>query len=225
MPASRIHVKKLVYAFILSTIVINAAQAKTVYVTDDLELTLRVAENERSKILRMLRSGTPLTLIEDRGNGYSYVKTSNGVEGFFLTRFLKTSPPNAQLLEQANKKIEQLQSENSGLKSELTSLQETFKSSESLMAERNQLMMELAEIKQISSSAIDIKNQRDQFQERVVSAERELQQIKRENQALRDSAHQDWFLYGGILALGGVLLGFLLPKLSMGRRTSSWDTF
>lgn len=217
--------KKLVYAFILSTIVINAAQAKTVYVTDDLELTLRVAENERSKILRMLRSGTPLTLIEDRGNGYSYVKTSNGVEGFFLTRFLKTSPPNSHLLEQANNKIEQLQNENAGLKSELTSLQETVKSSETLMAERNQLMMELAEIKQISSSAIDIKNQRDQFQERVVSAERELQQIKRENQALRDSAHQDWFLYGGILALGGVLLGFLLPKLRLGRRASSWDTF
>ncbi|WP_404361131.1 TIGR04211 family SH3 domain-containing protein [Methylotuvimicrobium sp. KM1] len=217
--------KKLVYAIILSAIVINAAQAKTVYVTDDLELTLRVAENERSKILRMLRSGTPLTLIEDLSSGYSYVRTNKGIEGYILTRFLKTSPPDSHLLEQANKKIEQLQNDNAGLKSELTSLQETVKSSETLMAERNQLMMELAEIKQISSSAIDIKNQRDQFQERVVSAERELQQLKRENQALRDNAHQDWFLYGGILALGGVLLGFILPKLSLGRRTSSWDTF
>lgn len=217
--------KNFVYALILTAVVINTAEAKTVYVTDDLELTLRVAENERSKILRMLRSGTPLTLIEDRGNGYSYVRTSNGIEGFFLTRFLKNTPPNAQLLEQANKKIEQLQTENEKIKSELASLRDSYKSSETLMAERNQLMIELAEIKQISSNAIDIKNQRDQFQERAVSVERELQQIKRENQTLRDSAQQDWFLYGGLLALGGVLMGFILPKLSLGRRASSWDTF
>ncbi|GAB4263991.1 MAG: hypothetical protein Kow0065_14770 [Methylomicrobium sp.] len=217
--------KKLINIIILSLIGLTAAEAKTVYVTDDLELTLRVSENERSKIVKMLRSGTPLTLIEDRGNGYSYVRTNNGVEGFFLTRFLKNTPPTNWHLEQANKKLEELQKENEILKTELSTLKESAKTGESLMAERNQLIMELAEIKQTSSDAIEIKNQRDQLQERVVSVERELQKLKRDNQTLRDSANQDWFLYGGILALAGVLLGILLPKLSWSRRSSGWDTF
>lgn len=217
--------KKFVIAFILTVSGISTALAKTVYVTDDLELTLRVAENERSKIVKMLRSGTPLTLLEDRGNGYSYVKTNNGVEGFFLTRFLKNTPPTTWQLEQANKKLEQLQNENESLKTELSTLKENSKMGETVMAERNELMMELAEIRQTSASAIEIKNQRDLLQERVVSVERELQQVKRDNQTLRDSSQQDWFLYGGVLALAGVLLGFLLPKLSWGRRSSGWDTF
>ena len=71
-----------------------------------------------------------------------------------------------------------------------------------------------------------MKQQRDQLQELVISNERELQQLKRENQALADSSNQNWFLYGGGLSLFGVLLGFILPKLSWRRRSSGWgDSF
>ena len=72
---------------------------------------------------------------------------------------------------------------------------------------------------------MQLKQQRDQLQERVVNVERELQQIKRENQALQDTTNQDWFLYGGILSFIGIFLGLLLPKISWHRKTSNWDTF
>jgi SH3 domain protein len=71
---------------------------------------------------------------------------------------------------------------------------------------------------------VQLKNERDELQERFVSVERDLQQVKLENQALQDTANQDWFLYGGILALVGVILGFILPKLSW-RRKNSWDIY
>ena len=58
-----------------------------------------------------------------------------------------------------------------------------------------------------------------------MNVERELQQIKREKQALEDSTKQDWFLYGGMLSFIGIFLGLLLPKLSWQRKTSNWDTF
>ena len=69
-----------------------------------------------------------------------------------------------------------------------------------------------------------MKNERDDFQERVVNAERDLQQFKLENQSLKDTASQDWFLYGGLLSLFGVILGFILPKLGW-RRKNNWDSF
>ena len=80
-------------------------------------------------------------------------------------------------------------------------------------------------LKQTATNAIQLKQQRDQLQERVVNNERELQQIKREKQALEDSTKQDWFLYGGMLSFIGIFLGLLLPKLSWKRKTSNWDTF
>jgi SH3 domain protein len=74
------------------------------------------------------------------------------------------------------------------------------------------------------SSSAQLRNERDELQERVVNVERDLQQYKLENQALKDTASQDWFLYGGLLSLFGVLLGFILPKLGW-RRKSSWDSY
>ena len=50
------------------------------------------------------------------------------------------------------------------------------------------------------------------------------ERFKLENQSLKDTASQDWFLYGGLLALIGVILGFILPKLGW-RRKNSWDSF
>ena len=96
---------------------------------------------------------------------------------------------------------------------------------QSLATERDKLSRELNELKRVSSSAVQLKNERDELQERYVAVERDLQQVKLENQALRDTANQDWFLYGGILALVGVLLGFILPKLSWKRSRSGWDTY
>ncbi|MCD2448791.1 TIGR04211 family SH3 domain-containing protein [Methylicorpusculum oleiharenae] len=204
-------------------------EAKTVYVTDDLELTLRKAENDRSKIVKMIKSGTPLTLIEERSTGYSLVRTMNGVEGYFLTRHLLQTPPSAVLLQDANKKIEAFQKENDSIKAELAALKGDTSKIDSLghsiVLERDSLTRELAELKMTAANAIEIKTERDSLQERVVSAERELQKLKRENQALIDNSNQDWFIYGGALALAGVLLGFVLPKLGWRRRSSGWDTF
>ena len=83
---------------------------------------------------------------------------------------------------------------------------------------------ELSELKKTAASSIQLKSERDELQERVVSVERDLQQFKLENQSLKNTDSQDWFLYGGLLSLAGVLLGTILPKLS-GRRKSSWDSF
>lgn len=211
--------KKIIPSILVLLTSSGLAQAKTGYVTDSVDLPLRSGESERTRIVRMLPNGTPLTILGDNTeNGYTYVQASNGAEGFILTRYISYEPGSKTQLELANKKLDALQEENKALKSAQTGSQETGK-------ERDRLSAELAELQQTAANAIQIKEQRDQLQERVVTIERELQQMKRENQALADSTNQDWFLYGGGLSLFGVLLGFILPKLSWRRRSSGWDTF
>jgi SH3 domain protein len=212
-------VKKVLASVIVLSSFSDFANARTAFVTDSVEIPLRSADTERSKIVKMLANGAPLTIFQENNeNGYSYVQASNGAEGFILTRYLSNDPSARSQLEAATKKLEALQEENKQLKSNHSASQEIGK-------ERDKLSNELTELHQTAANAIQLKQQRDELQERVVTIERELQQYKRDNQALTDSSNQDWFLYGGGLALFGVLLGFILPKLSLRRRSSGWDSF
>lgn len=197
----------------------SLAQARTSYVTDTIDLPLRSSESERSKIVKMLPNGMALTLLgQNTPNGYTYVRAENGAEGFILTRYISSTPISRTLLEEANQKLATLQEENKQLK-------ESIGNGASAIKERDSLSTELSELQHTSAHAIELKQERDQLQERVISTERELEHLRRENQALSDNTNQDWFVYGGSLSLLGVLLGFLLPKLSWRRRTSSWDSF
>jgi len=223
-------VKKILTVFFILISTSSLLNAKTVYVTDSIKYTLRSSENNRSKILKMLPSGTVLTIVsENAGSGYTKVRTKSGIEGFVLTRHTQNKPISLWYLNKANKKMATLQKEFNLAKQELNQLvgnnDQTLSSNQSLSIERDNLSKELNDLRQTAANAVQLKHQRDQLQERVISVERELQQIKRQNQTLEDSANQDWFLYGGILSLFGVILGFILPKLSWRRKTSNWDTF
>jgi SH3 domain protein len=115
-----------------------------------------------------------------------------------------------------------LQTELNGLKSEHTN-----KDSDNLALSKpkEQISQNISEIQQIATNMPQLKQQRDQLQERVVNAERELQQLKREKQTLEDTTNQSWFIYGGMLAFAGVFLGLLIPKISWQKKSSSWDTY
>ena len=212
-------VKKVLVSVLLTAGLVSVAHAKTAYISENLELPLRAADNERGKIVKMLPAGSQITVFHDANeNGYSYVQASQGVEGFVLSRFLSEQPSSRDQLASASKKLEQLLEENKQLKQSQIATQDVGK-------QRDKLSTELTELQQTAANAIQLKQQRDELQERVVSIERDLQQLKRENLALTDTSNQDWFLYGGGLALFGVILGFVLPKLSWRRRSSGWDTF
>ena len=222
--------KKIISSFFILMITFGSAQAETVYVTDNLSLSLRSEESNTSKVIQLLPTGTPLTVIEENKNtGFSHVRMDNGTEGYMPTRNTMKDKPSRFYLDAANKELEPLKTENASLKAELAKAKQAITPGSSLektlSAEKDQLSKELNELKKTSAGAVELQNQRDELQERVVNAERELQQLKLEHQALQDSANQDWFLYGGVLALLGIILGFMLPKLSMKRRSSGWDTY
>jgi len=223
-------VKRIPTVFFILISFTSIVNAKTIYVTDTIKYTLRSSESNRSKIVRMLPSGTPLTILsENSGSGYSKVRTGSGIEGYVLSRHTQNKPISLWYLNKANKKLDTLQKEFDLAKQELNQLvgnnDKTLSSNQSLTQERDTLSKDLNDLRQTAANAVQLKHQRDQLQERVISVERELQKLKRENQTLEDSTNQDWFLYGGILSLFGVILGFILPKLSWRTKKSNWDTF
>jgi hypothetical protein len=67
--------------------------------------------------------------------------------------------------------------------------------------------------------------ERNQLQQRVVTIERELESLKRDNDTLVNSDVQDWFLAGAGVLLFGIILGFILPKLGWRKKTSWQSSF
>lgn len=222
--------KKIILSALLFISVAAQAQNEIVYVADDYNLTLWGTSNYTGKI-KSLPTGTPLTVIGERptGNGLIKVKTIDGTEGFIRFKYVKKEAPEHDRDDIAAKNIAALQGQIAKLETELKAAKEVITPGstleQSLANERDKLSRELNELKRISGSAVQLKNERDELQERYVAVERDLQQVKLENQALQDTANQDWFLYGGMLALVGVLLGFILPKLSWKRSRGGWDTY
>ena len=221
--------KTLLSSFFILIVISGSALAETVYVADDQNLSLRNAASINAKVLKSLPTGTPLTLTDKPNKAeFIHVRLIDGTEGYIKAKYTKKQPPALDPKDTAGKTIAQLQTDNAALRTELNTLKESLTPGTSLektlATERDQLARELNELKKTAASSFQLKNERDELQERVVNVERDLQQFKLENQALKDTASQDWFLYGGVLALVGVLLGFILPKLSW-RRKSSWDSY
>jgi len=222
-------VKKILTSLVIIALSAGIARAETVYVTDNLNLSLRSAPDNEARVVKLLPTGTQLTVIgEKTKSGFTPVRTSDGAEGFIQTRQTMKEPPARDVIETNNKTLRSLQSENLSLKAELKIVKDSITPGtsleKSLALERDRLSLELGELKQAAAGVVQLKNERDELQERVVNAERKLEQLERENAGLKNTSEQDWFLYGGILVFFSVILGFILPKLGW-RRKSSWDMY
>jgi len=202
--------------------------AQTAYVSDELEIMVRSGKSASHRIIATLKSGKRLNVIEqDKASGYSRVKLSPTREGWVLSRLLRKTPAAKSQLAKAEASLAAFKKKFSASSKQLTTLSKQKGSldseSSSLKAKNAALSRELEQLKETSSNAVQILEERDQLQQRVVTTERELEILKRENATLVNSDSQDWFLVGAGVLLFGILLGFILPKLSW-RKKSSWQS-
>ena len=212
--------------FILLT---GTVQAETRYVSDRLEITMRSGTSTSHGILRMLRSGTPVDVLEtDKKSGYSRIKTRAGKEGWVLTRFLMNGPAARDRLAEAEKRLAELELENRKMHTTMAGLQEEMSSIEkqrqNLDSEHRDVSQELAEIKRTASSALAIDSENKELKSRMVALERSLQTIQQENENLKDRTARDWFMVGAGVVLLGIIVGLIIPRIRW-RKKSSWDTF
>ena len=206
----------------------NAA-AETRYVSDTLEITMRSGKGTNFGITRMLRSGTPLEVLEvDKKSGYTKVRTKTGKEGWVLSRFLMNGRAARERLATAEKDLAELELENRKLTTAMTTMTEEKsgleKNLQELEGQSRGVNQELSEIKRTASSALAIDSENKELKGRMVSLERQLQTVQQENEALKDRTARDWFMVGAAVVLLGIIVGLIIPKIRF-RKKSSWDTF
>ena len=199
--------------------------AETRYVTDHLIITLRSGQGKQYQVLKTLPSGTPLEILETTEDGYSRVRTPDGIEGWVLSRYLSEEPIARDRLAKAQKQLERLQADNRKLRSQVTELRKKAAELEAerdrLRSENRKLAGELKHLKQVAAKPIELEEQNRILKQQNVSLEKELQLVRQENQVLQNSTQRDWFIAGAGVLLGGILLGLILPRIRW-RRRNTW---
>ena len=216
----------LVFLFLVFS---GNALAETRYISDRLEITMRSGKGTKYGITRMLRSGTPIEVLEiDKASGYTHVRTSSGKEGWVLSRFLMKGRAARDQLATAEKNLAELELENNKMTTTIATLTEEKKGLEKNLAaldgQTRNVSQELAEIKRTASSALALDSENKNLKGRVVSLERQMQTLHQENESLKDRTARDWFMVGAAVVLLGIIAGLIIPRIRF-RKKSSWDTF
>ena len=87
-----------------------------------------------------------------------------------------------------------------------------------LQQQKGQLQAQLAKLQKTAAKPLKIATENRTLHEQL-SAARELEATLRdENRRLRGRSARNWFLTGGGVLLGGILMGLLLPHIRLGRR-------
>lgn len=217
--------KTLLTILIIPVLLPAAALAESIYVSDHLVITIRTGKGTQYQIIKTAPSGTKLELLEESDDGYSYVRTPDGVEGWARTQYLSKEPIASVLLEKAQARLTRYKDQNNKLKAELKTLhQQTSTLTEenkSLSGSSKSLGTELARLKEVSARPIQLENENRKLQQANVTLEKEMQLLSQENQVLKDRSQREWFVAGALVLLGGLIIGLVIPKIRW-KKKSSW---
>jgi len=222
-------VKNVLVLVSLFLVMAGNAAAETRYISDRLEITMRSGKGTKFGITRMLRSGTPVEVLDiDKASGYSQIRTKSGKEGWVLSRFLMRGRAARDQLTTAEKNLAELELANNKMMANIKTLTQEKKLLEASLSdldgESRNVNQELAEIKRTASSALALDSENKNLKGRVVSLEREMQTLNQENESLKDRTARDWFMVGAAVILLGIITGLIIPRIRF-RKKSSWDQF
>ncbi len=216
---------KRVLLFVVLAVFAGPLLAKTLYISDDLSVTMRTGQGNRYSIIEMLDSGTPVSVI-NKSNGYTEIQAPDGKQGWVLTRFLQSMPVARDRLASAQKKLTDLQQKNAALQKQLKSAMSTKSNQsstiQSLKSDNASLKQRLAHITNTAAHSLQISRENQQLKSKVAQLEQARSQLQYENRITE--SRREGIVIGAAILIAGVLVGLILPRLRL-RRRSGWDSY
>jgi SH3 domain protein len=193
----------------------------TAYIKDIMEITLRVAPGTGSKVLRMIRSGEMVTVLQ-KGEGWSRVKVEDGTEGWVVSRYLIQQEPvsiQARALMEENTRLKQGMSNLAGKNAELAKANEELKTAlNQFKTDSEALKKELEQLKQGSTEYLTLKKENENLKARQQRMEFSSNKSGKESEDSTDP--HVWMVYGVAILVFGMLLGSFFRRGSSGRGKS-----
>jgi SH3 domain protein len=218
-------VRKIAFICLLSVVSAHIHAQTVRYVTDSLRLEARQGPSTDHRISHMLSSGARVAVLEeDTESGYTRVALDDGSEVWILTRYLIDEPAARSQLAEAVENFTREREIARDLASQLETLSQTVdeieKNRSELATDKKLLQTELAQIKQAAADTLTIKERNETLNKQLDAISLELDAANDRNRALKERSERDWFIAGAGVLLGGMILGFVIPKIRWKRRRS-----
>jgi len=211
------------------------AQAKTLYVTDELSVNLRSAPKGDAEGVKLLKSNTAMELLGDEGDYYK-VRLGDGVEGYFPKRYATGEEPRTVVIGRLEKQIAKLQgdleaarqrlgSASGELESERQQLVEQLQATqgevsalqqeiESLQNERDAALQKYERLAADAGNVVELARERDELAAQAAKLRSDLDAANKENESLLISGIIKWFIAGA----GVLFFGWLMGRSSRRKR-------
>ena len=161
--------RHLTVLFILFAVVLpTLSNASTIYVTDSLQLKLRVTASTDGDVVTTLHSGQKLNLLEQQQK-FSKVKTDEGEIGWVQTWFLTDEVPATYLVNQLTKDKESLENR-------LAAATDKLKNFDSATARENKTLKNTVET--LSGKISRLTKEQDILSEKLAAQSSELAKYK-----------------------------------------------
>lgn len=198
------------------------------YITDQLEVPVRRGPGFNYKIINLLKSGTPVTVLEVNDKGWARIQfTYKGRtrEGWMPARLLSNQPVARMQLKalqqknaELNARLQQLQQQQQQLHAELD---DTRKQLGEAQKKLFTLRKEYTHLRQVAGNAVALDEENQKLKTHLRDLEQENAMLKEQIAHSEDAVKRQWFLTGAGVLLLGLLLGRFMRAP---RRRSSWSS-
>jgi len=214
-------IKFISLPLVLMLLTLRVSAESYVYITDQLDLPIRSDKSFGNNIIRLLPSGTELSLLQSTEDGWAQIQFDDTI-GWIKSFYLSPDPAAREKLKKltrtdnANKL---LISKLSGEKEELESQLLTVKQENTdLIVQSSKSQAEKEHIEQIYQDALKLEHENEKLIQEKLQLKAELQLSVNNTQIQKDTSSRNWFIVGAIVLFFGMIIGFIVPGLLNRRR-------
>ncbi len=197
-----------------------AVQAETMYVDDIIKITVRTGPGIKRKIVAMIKSDEKVEVLKPEKE-WSFVRITNGKEGWVLSRFLKSKEPDGLVLDRYKKKHNVLKKqavslieENKVYKKENNKLNSELKINKEIS---DKIKSSYETLKKESAEFLELKSNYKKTSSELIEQTKKAEKLEEELTKLLLHQNIKWFLSGA----GVLLLGFMIGYSTKRQRSRS----
>lgn len=178
--------KKLLIAIAL-LFTLSPAYAERGHIADDVFVFIHGGPSNQYRITGRVRSGSPITILKRSSDKkFVQVRTSSGKVGWVDATNVNSGD---------------------SIQVRMPKLENSLNKSQTLVEEQT------TEIDQLKKSLATFKSENSTYTTQLSKLESEITRLNQKINNMDESNLMRWFTHGGLVALGGVILGLIIPLL------------
>ena len=213
--------KNIIFIGLWVVLLCSSAQAETMYISDNIKITLRTGPGTDHKILAMIKPGVEVEMIQP-DDDWSLVRLSNGTEGWVLNRFITQIRPSRLELAILKKKHEKLMKQSVSLIDENKTYKEENKQLSSELLNTTEMLGNVSKsyetLKSESADFLKLQSDYKKTASQLADQNKKAEKLEKGLNKLLLQHNIKWFLSGAGVFLVAFLIGFSAKRQR--RRTS-----